>query len=486
MGEYLPMKARYPALVVLLTLVATDGGCSSEGLRLSSHSDAASLAPGGDAAPISQPPTGSECPDGYSPCGAGDGLRCYDLSRSPDHCGACGTSCAAGIVCQTGACQQHRCTGPLSFKTMMLGSAGSVFALGDFDGDGILDLVGAWGDSNSPMSLQYGVGDGTFSAGQIIDDAPDPVPPGSGTITPVSYCYGWQALVADLNGDGLPDLTSIGCGGDSMATGAAAVRVRLGSGSRNAPFAAPTSYPTASGALSLLLADFDADSYLDLVVGEAQGFEYWHGQGDGQFERQTVLTSGTGSAYLGPGIAVATDWNRDGVLDLVYGLSGTSDTIWLPGGNLYYRLGHGDGSFDAEVVCPLVAGIVGDLDHDGMPDLISSSSTMGATMLLGIKGCSASRIVPITDWTKQGGIALADLNGDGNLDVIVDDNQAIAIHVGDGQGGFPEALTLPVSTGTAGEWPMGTFLVGDLNRDGKPDIVFARGGAWGALLNTCP
>ena len=129
-------------------------------------------------------------------------------------------------------------------------------------------------------------------------------------------------------------------------------------------------------------------------------------------------------------------------------------------------------------------GMVGDLDHDGRPDLLCAPPGRGASILLGIDGCSAGRIVPATDWTKQGGVAFADFNGDGNLDVVIDDNQAIMVHVGDGQGGFPHALTIPAPTPN-GQWPLGNFLVGDLNGDGKLDIVFARDGGWGVLLNTC-
>ena len=485
------MSARYVVSVALFTLLATQVGCSSGALRLPSHSDAASLAPGADAAPLSRPPVGSVCPDGYSPCGSGEGLRCYDLGRSSAHCGACGKTCAAGIACQAGVCQQYRCNGALSFKTVLFASSESVLALGDFDGDGVLDLVGMLGDDlGGQMSLQYGVGDGTFSAGPIIEDGLSSANTDSGM--PLIY-YGGQALAADLNGDGRPDLTIIGSG--LSGNGSTAVSVLLGTGSRNAPLTAPTSYPTASAAASLLLADFDADGYLDLVVSETQGLEYWRGQAGGQFERQGMLSSAGASGFLVdmsyPGAAVATDWNGDGILDLVYGLAGDSDGIAVGnGGQLLYRLGHGDGSFDAEVVCGLAPGIVGDLDHDGLPDLISSSSSTGATaILLGIKGCSPSR-VGSTYWTKGGGIALADLNGDGNLDAIVNDSEAIMIHVGDGQGGFPEALTIPASGITEGIWPVSTFLVGDLNGDGKPDIVFDHigesGRTWGVLLNTCP
>jgi hypothetical protein len=357
---------------------------------------------------------------------------------------------------------------------MVFGSTGTVGALGDFDGDGILDLFGS-PEADGSMSVLYGSGDGTFSTRQVVV-------PSSGLTSPdsnIPVFVGWQALAADLDGDGHLDLTSI-------QTYESAVTIRLGSGSRQAPFGEPTSYPTSTSPSSVVLADFDADGRLDIVAGVSQALDYWRGRGGGRFEHQALLDSRDVSNE-GPGITLATDWNGDGVLDLVYADSGFSGKSASPaigsGGRLHYRLSNGDGTFGPEVACAMNQGIVGDLDHDNRPDVISASSIMGSTLSLGIKGCGASTVVNISDWTKQGGVALADLNGDGNLDVIVDDNLAIMVHVGDGKGGFPHALTLPAPT--AGSWPLGSFFVGDLNRDGKLDVVFARGGGWGVLLNTC-
>jgi hypothetical protein len=478
------MRVSYVGAIGSLALVVAAGACDSRTLAVSSRSDAATKTRDGsanvDATPISQLPIGGgQCSDGYAACGKADGLRCYDLTRSQDHCGTCGNACAPGINCQAGNCQQYSCKGALSFKTLVFGSSSTASraiavakALGDFDGDGILDLVGA-SDYGSPMSLLYGAGDGTFPARQVIEQVTDSTSPGPTLPT------GWQALAADLDGDGLVDLTS-------SRSGESAFTVRRGSGSREAPFGEPTSYPTSTDSSGALLADFDADGRLDLVVGVSQALEYWRGQAGGRFERQGVLDSRDLSTF-GPNNTLATDWNGDGVLDLVYGnggFTGISGGIVLgAGARLHYRLGHGDGSFDPEVACAITHGIVGDLDHDNRPDLISASSLTGSTLLLGIEGCRASTVVPITDWTKQGGVALADFNGDGNLDVVIDDNLAIMVHVGDGKGGFPHAVTLPAPT--AGQWNIGNFLVGDLNRDGKLDIVFAREGGWGVFLNTC-
>ena len=165
----------------LLLIVALAGACERTSLN-SGHADASAHGRDGsptvEVSPRSQPPSGGRCPAGFSGCVKGDGLRCYDLSQSQDHCGACGNACAQGIACQAGTCQQYRCKGALSFKTLVFGSAGVAQALGDFDGDGILDLVGSaeaggpMGDPmGGPMTLLYGAGDGTFPTQQVIDPA---------------------------------------------------------------------------------------------------------------------------------------------------------------------------------------------------------------------------------------------------------------------------------------------------------------------------
>jgi hypothetical protein len=463
----------------LLFFLSLGGACDWMGLRLSHHNATGPIQDGSptlaDVSPTSQPSSDGQCQDGFSPCGKGDGLRCYDLSRSQDHCGACGQTCVPGIACQGGMCQQYRCKGALSFKSLG-NSDGNAKAIGDFDGDGILDLVSGAG-IDTPMVLHYGAGDGTFPTQQVI--AP---PSNNGP----GWQPAWQVRAADLDGDGIADLVSL----DMHTVDAGSqgfVSTRRGSGNRQAPFGEPTSYPTSSNTLSgILLADFDGDSRLDLVVGASKGLEYWRGQDGGRFEHQPGLDST--DVFLGQaGVPQAVDWNGDGILDLVY--SGFGGDLGFPAignsGPLLFRLGHGDGSFGSEVTCALLGGVAGDLDHDGRPDLINAGSNLqGTNLLLGIDVCTANKMVPLSDWPKQGGIALADFNGDDNLDVVADYDKNIAIRVGDGKGGFAQSLNM--SAYQAGQWPIGNFLTGDLNRDGKLDLVFSRDGRWGVFLNTCP
>jgi hypothetical protein len=220
------------------------------------------------------------------------------------------------------------------------------------------------------------------------------------------------------------------------------------------------------------LADFDGDGRPDLVVRETGALDYWHGIAGGRFEHQATLasrdidTGGAGAAFRGEPLAM--DWNGDGVLDLVYGYL------------LNFRLGSGDGTFGPEVPCALAMGAVGDLDNDHRLDLIS-----GKNLLLGLDSCHAAKIVPLSNWPDYyGQLALADLDGDGNLDVVGDVNTNVTVRVGDGQGAFPQTLSL-AGTSTEGT-ENSEFAFGDLNRDGKLDIVYARQDGWGVFLNTCP
>ncbi|HEX7596590.1 MAG TPA: VCBS repeat-containing protein, partial [Polyangia bacterium] len=82
-------------------------------------------------------------------------------------------------------------------------------------------------------------------------------------------------------------------------------------------------------------------------------------------------------------------------------------------------------------------------------------------------------------------VELADLNGDGNLDILtgledVSGSGDFRFYLGGGKGDFAKPLT--VSGATKGD----AYLVGDLNRDGKLDVVISRSDGWQVLLNTCP
>jgi hypothetical protein len=427
----------------------------------------------------SQPADGGLCPDGFTTCGKG--LLCHDLARSPEHCGSCGNSCAPGLACQAGRCQQARCRDRVTFQVLPVVStvvpSGDDYSfslsyyepvLGDFDRDGILDFIGQTG-TRGPMGVLLGKGDGTFRAKPIA----------------AAYAYSWRAAVADLNDDGLLDLASISQkDAASVTEDEAMVTVRMGDGDPSTLFAAGTTYLTPSTPSSLALADLDRDGQVDLVAGGAKDavaakafLRLWRGSASGKFAAPIDLAAGAVGRFL-----VAADWNRDGALDLLYGTS-----------SLRMLLGRGDGSFDKEVACGLTldrSTFIANFDSDSRPDVVLCS--LG--VLLDMNGCNFTRAVSIPGWQvtpSQGGpsagaAAAADLDGDGKMDLVglgtvSPTEEGIAVYTGDGRGGFAAPVTFRIPEGQPGS----AIVAGDFNRDGKLDLLVARPNGWQVLLNTC-
>ncbi len=474
------------------SLLATDARDSSE--TRTSTSTLTSIG-GANVSPApSQPTTDGGCPTGFTACGKGAAARCYDLSRSVDHCGQCGSACAPGIVCQSSRCQQYLCKGALTFKALPAiptapsdpsssGLSSYLPVLGDFDGDGTLDFVGQ-SEIGAPMGLLLGKGDGTFRAHAVAS----------------AFSRTWSAAAADLNGDGRLDLANIN--GDGMPYAwpyspsinieeDAAVTVRLGNGDPATLFEPATTYPTPSPPGGLILADLDDDGHVDMVAAETQHLTLWRGAADGRLAEPVDIPVGLATAessFSSQYLLLAADWNQDGVLDLLFGMA-----------TLRMLLGRGDGTFDKEIACGLALqgscpfAILADFDHDQKLDMVMNSF-LGAQAFLGMSGCNFSTLVSIPyapPYREVDSLGVADLNGDGNPDIVIAAAYSppvppganhIDVSLGDGHGGFASPLSFPSSV-----WqPSGNFLMGDLNHDTKLDIIMTRPDGWQVLLNTCP
>ncbi len=175
-----------------------------------------------------------------------------------------------------------------------------------------------------------------------------------------------------------------------------------------------------------------------------------------------------GASYGPPGSAVFTgDVTGDGRTDLL------AVALGLTGIHLVPSLG--GGAFGTPVFLPSPQTrflVLGDLDHDGDLDLVSSelsSSTMTVRTNDGSGGFGHG--------TKYQGLGaprdliLADVNGDANLDVLVDafTTNSLRIAFGDGAGGFGPPSILPAQD-------LSAFAVADLNGDTFLDLLLAIGG----------
>jgi len=117
---------------------------------------------------------------------------------------------------------------------------------------------------------------------------------------------------------------------------------------------------------------------------------------------------------------------------------------------------------------------VADVNHDGNPDILVANADAGTISVLlgdGAGNFKQSSGSPFPAGHLPNDIAIADMNGDGNLDMVIADHQSpyLTILLGDGSGGFRIAPGSPVDVHSTPH-PHGV-AVADFNGDGKPDVV---------------
>ncbi len=243
-------------------------------------------------------------------------------------------------------------------------------------------------------------------------------------------------------------------------------------------------------------ADVDGDGRLDIAVHPrlekgARAF-----LGDGGVNWRNASGGLAMERSCGGGLQIA-DLNRDGLQDLavadhcegVYVYLGDGKGNWriasaglIPEFNMgpKARERNPSGFMGAESIA------VGDLNGDGFADLVVSSSDQGGlTVYLGDGSGQRWRELksPGLPNGEQadpfdvyfGGFAfdllLADMNGDGRLDLVASYYTGPRVWVGDGTGRFEDRSTGLIKTTVGGIYNRVT--IGDINRDGRPDVVIA-------------
>jgi hypothetical protein len=291
---------------------------------------------------------------------------------------------------------------------------------------------------------------------------------------PTFYAVGMEpqlVVTADFNNDGKLDLATA----DFTSLD---VSILLGKG--DGTFRSAKQFPTTLGPSALAVGDFNGDGNLDLAVTEygtgSSALAIFLGKGDGTFTPGPVYTTAISLPY---GLTVA-DLNGDGHLDLGVANNG-SNTVAV-------MLGNGDGTFRKPYSyhAPLAERVLAvDLNRDGHPDLAvlaycgpnPNSCNSGSVEVLINKGHGTFK-KPLY-FTVKGvgpdGIAAADLNHDGKMDLVVANNNiqqasTVSVLLGKGDGRFKPTVNYAVGGGPAG------IAIADFNGDGKPDVAVANTG----------
>jgi len=171
----------------------------------------------------------------------------------------------------------------------------------------------------------------------------------------------------------------------------------------------------------------------------------------------------------------AADLNLDGIVDLVVANNGPNNT----GNSVSILYGNGDGTFQPQVqlkitdVEPVVRGpygvATGDLNEDGRPDLLvlKPDGAQALSIFIG-KSDNTFEAASVYQSGTVGlqNFAVADMNGDGHLDVVAAGAAGSRVFIwhGDGHGSFGE----PVSVQGNGSY---AIAIGDADEDGHPDVV---------------
>jgi hypothetical protein len=351
----------------------------------------------------------------------------------------------------------------------------------DVNKDGLPDLVTVATDGTVNVSLNPG--NGGISKSAITSTNTSGVAQGA---------YPVYATSNDLNGDGYPDLEVL-----DWANNAVDIYMNRKDGT----FADAVAYPIVlnSGALfsqgggGMVFGDVNGDGKPDMVitaftttynypnVSSVVSVQVIPGNGDGTFGTPLpeqdynfngALSNATGQVQL-------ADMNRDGKLDLVM-LAGGFDSNFDSFSFVTVLQGDGAGGFGAfpnsfptsgtvpSVDISVGSMYVGDVNGDGHPDVLFSVSDTNLYLALGNGDGTLNAPTAQLSSLRASLTGFADLDGDGNIDVISYGDGSISVNMGTGQGTFNStALVQLVSTAGGNQQP----APADFNGDGKADIV---------------
>jgi len=338
-------------------------------------------------------------------------------------------------------------------------------ALGDLDADGNTDIVTA--NPSGRFALVDADGDGTLDVLTVARSSAALTVhrnPGGGVfLVPPSYPvdpFDKAIAAGDVDGDG----------DDDIAVASTEIEILLNGG--DATFTTDARYPSSVQANDMELADLNGDGFADLIVASTELATAMN-RGDGTFE--PFQRWGIGSC--GNGFIAVADLDGDGDLDIAMSEAPGCSTV----PQFHIHLMRNDGTGLLQAMPPILPSLwtseiaAADLNRDGDLDLVALSPT-GLFAYLG-NGNLTFRSEVVSATTPGYRIAITDLNGDGQADAAYSipagafGTDLLGVAMGNGDGSFGPETTITASSVLEG-LRNGTDLdAADADCDGDPDLI---------------
>jgi hypothetical protein len=284
----------------------------------------------------------------------------------------------------------------------------------------------------------------------------------------------YSVAVVDVNSDNQPDIVVVNEASNN-------VNVFLNAG--NGTFLNQTTYLTGSSPRTVAVVDVNNDTKPDIIVAN-YGSTYVSillNAGNGTFLTQTTRSTGGGS---GPYALAVVDVNSDNKPDIVVAYYSSNNVgVFLNAGNATFlnqtTYSIGNGSLTRSVA-------VADVNGDNQPDIVVTNTALSSVGVL-LNAGNGTFLNQTTYSTGNSSspysVAVVDVNSDNQPDIIVANlgTSKVGVFLNAGNGMFLSQTTY--STGTSSS-PRGVAVT-DVNSDGQPDIVVADSGSGkvGVLLN---
>ena len=314
----------------------------------------------------------------------------------------------------TGAISSSSFASKVDFAT---GGAPYFVAISDLDGDGKLDIAVANSDSNTISVLRNTATSGTISSSSFA--------------TKVDFVTGSTPIhvaIADVNGDGKPDLIA----SDFYASTISVLQNYTAHCINSSSFAAKVDFTTGTHPYCAAVADLDGDGSLDIVVAN-----------QGSSSVSVLRNAASGGSISTSSLEAKVDFTT---------------------GNSPYSVA------------------LADIDGDGKMEIITANNISNSVSVLqntsssgAITSSSFSAAVDFTTGTAPYSIALGDIDGDGKVDIAVANASSATVSVfrNTATSGTIASGSLAAKVDFATGASPRCVVIGDLNEDGKPDMVVA-------------